>query len=410
MTQNCLIRKCAIMAMVLLAAQTLTAQTWTQTGAASNYWYCIASSADGSRLIAGAFPGLVYLSTNSGTTWMPTMTSTTDSWCSVASSADGTKLMAISGDNGIFISTNSGATWISTNWSDSYWWGSGASSADGKTLAATVLSTTNFNFGFIYCSTNSGVTWNSNKISYISGVAMSADGTKMVAAGTPYLWRSTNSGITWMQATGAPVIYYPMVSPSQYIASSADGNKLVYCIPPGEGNAGEIYVSTDCGNSWNLTSAPNEPWLAVASSADGNTLLAVPNDFTSPYPIYLSTNSGTSWTTNGSSYEIWEAVASSADGGKLFAGAWGDNLADPNSGTIYISQSVRSPSINIAPRNGNVKLSWFVPSTNFVLQQSTNLYSWTDVTNAPVPSANNLNNEVSLSGTNKVGFYRLKTP
>lgn len=402
------LRKCALLAAVLLtAAQTLTAQTWTQTGACSNYWYCIGSSADGSRLIAAAWWGFVYLSTNSGTTWTPTIAST-DYWCTVASSADGTKLMAISSDNGIYTSTNAGATWVSTNW-PSYWWGSGASSADGKTLAATAIpNTPDFALGVIFCSTNFGTTWTSNQINYITGVAMSADGTKMVAAASPYVWRSTNSGTTWTLATGAPVIYYPVVSPSQYIASSADGNKLVYCIPPGsDSGPGSIYVSTDSGDTWTLTSAPGGPWFAVASSADGNTLLAAPyTGALNTYPICLSTNSGATWTTNNTPNQFWGGgIATSADGGKLFAAA-GFFYSEP----IYISQSIRSPLLNVTPTNGNVKLSWFVPSTNFILQQSTDLYSWMDITNTPVPSADSLFNEVTLPGTNNIGFYRLRTP
>lgn len=410
MTTYQVLRKYALLAVSLFAAaQTLTAQTWTQTGAVSNYWYCIAASADGSRLIAGTWPGFVYLSTNSGTTWTPTIAST-DQWSSVASSADGTKLMAVSANNGIFISINSGATWAATNWPYSYWWGSSASSADGKILAATAIpNSPDFSLGVIFCSTNFGTSWTSNHISGITGVAMSADGTKMVAAASPYLWRSTNSGTTWMLAAGAPVIYYPVVSPSQYVASSADGNKLVYCIPPGTSGSGSgsIYVSADAGDTWTLTSAPGEPWLAVASSADGNTLMAAPNTFDDdPYPIFLSTNSGATWTTNNSPNQIWgDGLASSADGGKLFAAA-GFYDSEP----IYISQSVRSPSLHITPKNGNVKLSWFVPSTNFVLQQSANLSSWTDMTNTPTPSTDNLNSEVTLPGTNNIGFYRLKTP
>lgn len=391
---------------LFILAQTLTAQIWTQTGAASNNWNCIASSANGSRLIAGAWPGLVYLSTNSGATWAPAIT-TTDSWSSVSSSADGTKLMATSWANGIFISTNSGATWISTNWPDSYW-GSGASSADGKTLAATALNSGNlFSPGGVYCSTNSGATWTSINLRAPVGVTMSADGSKMVVVASTNLWRSTNSGMTWTPVAGAPSVY-GWASPSQYIASSADGKKLIYCVPSNTYSQPGIYVSTDSGNSWNLTSAPyDEWWLAVASSADGNTLLAVPNAGPStPFPIYLSTDSGATWTTRNSPNQIWGGgVASSVDGGKLFAAA-----GFFGNGPIYISRSVRAPRINVVRTHGNVKLFWFVPSTNFALQQSADLTKWTDITNTPVPSADNLDNQVTLTGTNKIGFYRLKTP
>jgi hypothetical protein len=99
---------------------------------------------------------------------------------------------------------------------------------------------------------------------------------------------------------------------------------------------------------------------------------------------------------------VWQAVASSADGNRLVAVAW--------NGGIWISQTTPAPSLNLAPANGNLALSWIVPSTNFVMQQSADLTSWTDVTNPPTLNLTNLQDEVILSPTNSSGFYRLKTP
>jgi len=65
--------------------------------------------------------------------------------------------------------------------------------------------------------------------------------------------------------------------------------------------------------------------------------------------------------------------------------------------------------VNVSPKNGNLKFSWTVPSTNFVVQQSPDLASWTDVTNAPVLNLTNLQNEVTLPPAGSSGFFRLKT-
>jgi hypothetical protein len=51
-----------------------------------------------------------------------------------------------------------------------------------------------------------------------------------------------------------------------------------------------------------------------------------------------------------------------------------------------------------------------VPSTDFVMQQSSDLGSWMDMTNKPVLNLTNLQNEVILSPTGSNVFYRLKTP
>jgi hypothetical protein len=66
--------------------------------------------------------------------------------------------------------------------------------------------------------------------------------------------------------------------------------------------------------------------------------------------------------------------------------------------------------LTLVPSGSNLNVSWIIPSTNFVLQQSSDLASWTDVTNPPVLNLTNLQNEVVLSPTGSSGFYRLKTP
>jgi len=70
----------------------------------SNYvpeggWSAVASSADGSKLVAGMNAGVIYTSTNSGATWV--MNNVLDTaWTSLASSADGSRLIGTAMDIG----------------------------------------------------------------------------------------------------------------------------------------------------------------------------------------------------------------------------------------------------------------------------------------------------------------------
>jgi hypothetical protein len=63
---------------ILGAAHFAFAQTWTQTSAPSNNWVSVAMSADGRRLAAvanytgGTAGGGIFISTNSGATWVAT--------------------------------------------------------------------------------------------------------------------------------------------------------------------------------------------------------------------------------------------------------------------------------------------------------------------------------------------------
>jgi hypothetical protein len=299
------------------------------------------------------------------------------------------------------------------------YWGSVASSGDGKTLiAAAPFGPVGAEPGAIFYSTNEGVNWTSNALSNPmypystftpAGVAISADGTKIVVAACLGTYYSTNSGTDWTLRTN--VTLFGIASPSQYIASSADGTKLVLCLPSPENNysPGPIYVSTNSGETWNLTSASSNQWQFVAMSANGNMIMAVPISFTQPSPIYISTDTGNTWTTNGPMLG-WGALASSADGGKWVAAAATDAKFDMASGSIYVSQSLVAPQMAIAPAMGGVQLSWLVPSTNFVLQQSSDLSAWMDTTNCPALNLDNLLDQVTLPATNDSGFFRLKTP
>ena len=51
-----------------------------------------------------------------------------------------------------------------------------------------------------------------------------------------------------------------------------------------------------------------------------------------------------------------------------------------------------------------------MPSTNFVMQQSSDLLNWADMTNQPVLNLTNLQDEVILPPPGSDVFYRLKSP
>ena len=408
---------------LFLVVDPVFAQTWTQTGVPDQFIPAVASSADGSKLVAAGLSGgmngygTIFTSTNSGATWtsnnLPILLA---AWNSVASSADGTKLVAVSKLDAIITSTNAGATWT-TNSAPTEAWTSVASSADGTNLVAVAGVDAYGAVGTISAiciSTNGGTTWTPTLApsNYWVSVASSADGTKLVAAtwadaayeNPGIIYVSTNSGGTWTP-TMAPTNAWSCV------ASSADGCKMAATCFPGAAinpalrtSAGGIYTSTNSGLTWTSNNVPNFGWQAIASSADGRILVAGENDG----QIYSSTNSGATWTTNNAPIGVWNSFASSADGSKLIGAG-----ADLSSGSgIFISQTIPTPQLNIASLNNNLVLSWIIPSTNFVLQQNLDLTmtNWTDVTNTPTLDLANLQDEMVLSPTNGSGFYRLKTP
>ena len=82
--------------------------TWTaQTSGGSRLWYAVASSSDGTRLMAAVRGGDIYTSTDSGVTWTAQTSAGSQSWSAVASSSDGNMLVATVSNGNIYISTDS---------------------------------------------------------------------------------------------------------------------------------------------------------------------------------------------------------------------------------------------------------------------------------------------------------------
>lgn len=227
-------------------------------------WTGLAMSADGTKLIAAANFNPVFLSTNLGKTWSQSGPGAV--WAGVASSADGAKLVAVDNDFGlIYTSSDSGTTWRPTS-APNKRWRSVASSADGTKLVAGTDYGTNYDqLPSIYTSADSGLTWRVTSAPAVTwqSIACSADGTKLIAgaySGPIYL--SADSGSTWT-AANVPAAHWDGVG------SSTDGTKLVAAAWEGM-----IYVSPDSGRTWTSANAPQAQWQMVANSADGTKLFA----------------------------------------------------------------------------------------------------------------------------------------
>lgn len=124
-----------------------------------------------------------------------------------------------------------------------------------------------------------------------------------VPGALPHVWETSGPSQTWAS-----------------VASSADGNRLI------AGAAtinGRLYTSTDAGLNWTARES-NRSWRSVASSADGMKLIAAPDQD----QLYTSDDGGVTWIPRESTRD-WLSVASSSDGTRL--------VAVPSSGQIYVS-------------------------------------------------------------------------
>jgi hypothetical protein len=289
--------------------------TWTTvTAVGMKNWQSIASSSDGTKLVAVVYGGDVYTSINSGATWVNRSLGNKN-WWAVTSSTDGTKLVAVVNPGQIYSSTNSGVSWTLQSGSVSGAWRTISSNSDGTKLAAAVFS------GYIYTSTDSGVTWvektNSGARAW-TGICVSDDGLKLAATATSggLIYTSVDSGASWTSRE----------SGRQWggLTCSVDGSKLAAIVP----NTG-IYLSNNSGVTWSLGLSSSQTWTSIDSSSDGSQLIAG----TGGGKVFISSNSGVSWTTQTTLGNLSVDAAAVSGDGNLFVIGDSDSL----SGYLYTS-------------------------------------------------------------------------
>jgi hypothetical protein len=148
-----------------------------------------------------------------------------------------------------------------------------------------------------------------------AAVATSADGTKLAAiAQANGIFVSTNGGATWGKAAGIPAYYW------KYLTFSADGSKLIVLSPDSlQGTLpGPMYMSTDSGATWTSNNVSSQPWLTVASSANGERLVAT----ASMGAVFTSNDGGSTWISNNVPNSYFGYLAELASKSEVFTVVW----------------------------------------------------------------------------------------
>ena len=72
------------------------------------HFFCSGSKLAGVDWVTGE----LWISTNGGSSWTKTLSISPDTWNTVTMSSDGTRLAAIASTPGVYLSANSGTTWV----------------------------------------------------------------------------------------------------------------------------------------------------------------------------------------------------------------------------------------------------------------------------------------------------------
>ena len=280
----------------------------------SRFLKVVASSSDGLKLFAVG-QNTLYISTDSGTTWIGTTSIQSPPWdsiVSITSSSDGSKLVAVSSYEGIYVSTNGGSSWTQSYYSSSLGVDGPqpiTSSSDGAVIAVCG------GFG-VRLSVNGGSSWKTTSLPEVGllclSITSSSDGSRLLlggsASGLGVIYSSTDGGALWNKTFKA--------NDSLTIAASSDGMKLVVA------GYGAMYTSSDGGATWNQTLQECTFFITtpLTSSSDGSKLAVWANDKITGQPgIYTSTDSGATWTRTSFSAQYVNAMISSSDGSMLAA-------------------------------------------------------------------------------------------
>jgi hypothetical protein len=244
--------------------------------------------------LIGTNQRILYLSSNSGSTWTSLGTisgAPSGTPNDVAISDNGQYIVYVSGD--VYISSNSGASFSTAGSPGVSFWRGVAMSSTGQYITAVSSNSqiwVSSNFGVSYTAKTGLTSW--------EAVAMSKDGRYQIA-GRGSIWRSTDFGVNWTN-TGQTI-----TNGASALALSGDGQ---YGLAFRKFGGLEIFRSTNFGANWSfltlIGNSGNGNWRCVSISPDNGVQLVGAN--------------GNVWPTN----EIWR----SGNGGILFTAVSGTNI------------------------------------------------------------------------------------
>ena len=322
----------------------------------------MASNADGSVLAAGALPGPLLVSRDSGATWTAGAGLPNASWISIDISASGTAMVAVSYAGSMYRSTDSGQNWTQIDASFNTGglnYESVSIADDGLHIVAVDQAITGVaNSGSVYVSDNGGTTW-TVATGYPAGgfwraIDSSATGQVVVAAdhngGT---FSSNDYGHTFtplavtVNGTGVQDGWYRLALSRDGTTVALAGNQQYGKGGSGTGGAAAstgIYVGRNTAGTWSWTQGSTVAgnYGAVTMSADGRiigaSLYAPSVAGGAPGQVLLSNDHGASFTqltTPASTTNNWRSLAVNGLGTKLLLGE-GD-FATGSAGQLYLS-------------------------------------------------------------------------
>ena len=350
----------------------------------ANSWNSICASSDFSKIYA-CNNNYVYTSSNSGVNWKVN-TNYSGTWKNILSNSSGSTVTAIRSTGNVLISTNSGSTWVDITRSNTAAY---SSSYDGYNILS--CETTN---GYIWKSSNSGLTWNqisikTNPAVSWTGAAASYDGSKMaIATSNGGVYTSTDYGNTWFKSTNTNSLMFSNMRGSSNLST------LIGCR-----FADYVYTSTNFGLTWKqITMSGSAYWSKACVSQDG-TIMAVSGGI-SGY-VYVSTNSGNTWLQTLYSGDWSNGLAMSSDGKYMIAIQSNTQLYTSNDtgNTWVLRTQTGSQNYTGCTMNSSGSVMYYINWWGRIMISTNYGVDWSVLTNSP--NGSSVRN-ISCSGDGRI--------
>lgn len=187
-------------------------------------------------------------------------------------------------------SSDGGATWTEMTSMESRYWISVDTSADGQKVFATgFVDVGGSNQSAVFRSIDSGATWStviafdpSSPSLMYGDVSVSEDGQKVVVGSSSGVMYSANQGATWTSIWSGD---------SRGVAISGDGSVIM-----AQENYVGIHKSTDAGSSWTTVNSSSIGWSRIGLSTDGLSAIAVSVRSGGQGGAFFTRDGGTTWT------------------------------------------------------------------------------------------------------------------
>lgn len=284
-------------------------------------WKYISGVSDLSTMFAIEYNGYVWKSADFGETWVSLKGIGTDNWSSISCQYKNTGNIVVGltlEEGGIYISIDSGTTWLYKLNDTNHKWKNISINYDGSLITAVATD------DYIYVSNDIGQTWTTN-YKWKSISTNKTNGNCIVSlVENGYLYLSTNSGNDWVKANTQNVNTIPRNWRSSYI--SDDGSNISAVV-----YGGNIWQSFDYGATWRDNNV-TQNWSFIFGYNNGlNQIAGVYNGNIYNY-IYNNNNA------INNNYGWSEISSSQSDGinGTLSNKKWIDGTSDSNGGNIYI--------------------------------------------------------------------------